>query len=260
MRAPDKLPQEQLDKYYADPQSAAALANGVLIKWLVEVIDPWCARVARRTDCSSKQLSGEEGGTQCPEGDGGHGYVRGRLPFRRVDVRQDRGQSRDPRFLKVNEMGKVPAVQISNGTVLSDSGALLFFFSSGSRGFAPARASSIPARTGACTGSPAVVRSVSLAGCRAGCKRALADKLATSSVEVVQGQPGFLGHLVAGPASEHQHEFIFASIWANADAVKARFGEQWRASLLPPGYAELIEAYSVDHYHLTGQSLDRQWL
>jgi hypothetical protein len=43
MRAPDKLPQEQLDKYYADPQSAAALANGVLIKWLVEVIDPWCA-------------------------------------------------------------------------------------------------------------------------------------------------------------------------------------------------------------------------
>src|SRR5215831_5489972 len=81
---------------------------------------------------------------------------------------------------------------------------------------------------------------------------------ATSSVEVVQGQPGFLGHLVAGPASEHQHEFIFASIWANVDAVKARFGEQWRVSLLPPGYAELIEACSVDHYHLTAQSLDRR--
>ena len=91
-----------------------------------------------------------------------------------------------------------------------------------------------------------------------GCERALADKLATSSVEVVQGQPGFLGHVAAGPASEHQHEFIFASIWANVDAVKARFGEQWRVSLLPPGYAELIEACSVDHYHLMGQSLDRQ--
>ena len=91
-----------------------------------------------------------------------------------------------------------------------------------------------------------------------GCERALADKLATSSVEVVQDQLGFLGYLVAGPANERQHEFIFASIWANADAVKARFGEQWRASLLPPGYAELIETCSVDHYHLTGQSLDRQ--
>jgi glutathione S-transferase len=51
--------------------------------------------------------------------------------IRLVPPRQGRGQPRDPRFLKVNEMGKVPAVQISNGTVLSDSGALLFFFSSG---------------------------------------------------------------------------------------------------------------------------------
>jgi hypothetical protein len=83
----------------------------------------------------------------------------------------------------------------------------------------------------------------------------LADKLATSSVEVVQGQPGSLGYLVAGPASEHQHEFIFASIWANADAVKARFGEEWRVSLLPPGYAELIDECSVAHYHLMEQSL-----
>jgi quinol monooxygenase YgiN len=93
---------------------------------------------------------------------------------------------------------------------------------------------------------------------RQGCDRALADKLATSSVEVVQGQPGFLGYLVAGPANERQHEFIFASIWADADAVKARFGEEWRVSLLPPGYAELIEECSVDHYHLTEQSLGRQ--
>ena len=93
---------------------------------------------------------------------------------------------------------------------------------------------------------------------RQGCERALADKLATSSVEVVKGQPGFLGYLVAGPASEHQHEFIFASIRANADAVKARFGEEWRVSLLPPGYAELIDECSVAHYHLTEQSLGRQ--
>jgi quinol monooxygenase YgiN len=91
-----------------------------------------------------------------------------------------------------------------------------------------------------------------------GCEIALADKLATSSVEVVQGQPGFLGYLVAGPASEVQREFVFASIWTDADAVTARFGEEWRVSLLPPGYAELIDECSVDHYHLTGQSLGRQ--
>ena len=90
---------------------------------------------------------------------------------------------------------------------------------------------------------------------RQGCKGALADKLATSSVQVVQGQPGFLGYLVAGPANESHHEFIFASIWTDADALKARFGQEWRVSLLPPGYAELIEECSVEHYHLTARLL-----
>ncbi|MDX2158170.1 MAG: glutathione S-transferase family protein [Hyphomicrobiaceae bacterium] len=53
------------------------------------------------------------------------------IPFRRVDVRQDRGQPRDPRFLAVNSMGKVPAVCFDDGDMLSDSGALLFHFAQG---------------------------------------------------------------------------------------------------------------------------------
>jgi hypothetical protein len=35
-----------------------------------------------------------------------------------------------------------------------------------------------------------------------------------------------LNRLVAGPANESQHEFIFASIWTDADALKARFGQE----------------------------------
>jgi len=92
---------------------------------------------------------------------------------------------------------------------------------------------------------------------RQGCESALADKLAKSSVQVVQGQPGFLGYLVAGPANESEREFIFASIWTDADALKVRFGQKWRDALLPPGYAELIEMCSVEHYHLTDQSMRR---
>ena len=53
------------------------------------------------------------------------------VPFRRVDVRQDRGQPRDARFLAINPMGKVPAVRLADGDILSDSGAILFYFSSG---------------------------------------------------------------------------------------------------------------------------------
>lgn len=53
------------------------------------------------------------------------------IPFRRVDVRQDKGQPRDPRFLAVNPMGKVPAARFDDGDTLSDSGALLFHFAEG---------------------------------------------------------------------------------------------------------------------------------
>lgn len=53
------------------------------------------------------------------------------IAFRRVDVRQDRGQPRDARFLELNPMGKVPAVRFEDGDMLSDSGALLFHFADG---------------------------------------------------------------------------------------------------------------------------------
>jgi len=90
---------------------------------------------------------------------------------------------------------------------------------------------------------------------RQGCKRALADRLATSSVQVVQGQPGFSRLSSCRSGERKSAQFIFASIWTDADALKARFGQEWRDSLLPPGYAELIEECSVEHYHLTEQSL-----
>jgi glutathione S-transferase len=53
------------------------------------------------------------------------------IPFRRVDVRQDRGEPRDARFLAVNPMGKVPAVLFDDGDMMSESGALLFHFAAG---------------------------------------------------------------------------------------------------------------------------------
>ena len=84
-----------------------------------------------------------------------------------------------------------------------------------------------------------------------GCQAALAAKLATTSAELVRHQPGLLGFLASGPASDAERDFVFITIWRDAAALKAFFGEEWSVSLLPPGYAELIEASSVEHYHLT---------
>ena len=92
---------------------------------------------------------------------------------------------------------------------------------------------------------------------RPNCESALAEKLATSSVQVVRDEPGFLGFICAGPANNTDRDFVFASMWRDVDAIKARFGHDWRGSFLPSGYAELIEECSVEHYQLTEQSFPR---
>jgi quinol monooxygenase YgiN len=83
----------------------------------------------------------------------------------------------------------------------------------------------------------------------------LGSKLASTSVDVVRNQPGFIGYLCGKPATDEGRDFVFASIWRDADALKKRFGKHWRVSYLPPGYAEIIEDCSVEHYHLTDQVL-----
>jgi glutathione S-transferase len=52
--------------------------------------------------------------------------------YRRVDVAQTRNEPRDPRFLAVNPMGKVPVVLREDGHVISESGAILFHFAGSS--------------------------------------------------------------------------------------------------------------------------------
>ncbi len=51
------------------------------------------------------------------------------IPFRRVDVAQTRGEPRSPQFLQLNPVGKIPAVLLDGGDVLSESGAILYYFS-----------------------------------------------------------------------------------------------------------------------------------
>jgi glutathione S-transferase len=50
------------------------------------------------------------------------------LPFRRVDVAQTKGEPRNRAFLQLNPMGKIPAVRLEDGDILSESGAILYYF------------------------------------------------------------------------------------------------------------------------------------
>src|ERR1700704_2758203 len=58
------------------------------------------------------------------------------IPYRRIDTTQNRGDTRTPEFLAINPIGKIPALVFDDGRMLSESGAILFYFAQGT-GFFP---------------------------------------------------------------------------------------------------------------------------
>ncbi len=88
----------------------------------------------------------------------------------------------------------------------------------------------------------------------------LLEKFATTSAAVVRGEPGNRGHFFGRCIEGDGDTVMFVSLWADLDAVKARFGSDWQSSYLPEGYAELIESCAVRHFdmaegwHVSGSS------
>ena len=55
--------------------------------------------------------------------------------YRRVDTTQNRGEPATAEFRAINPIGKIPTVMFDDGRMLSESGAILFYFSQGSAFF-----------------------------------------------------------------------------------------------------------------------------
>lgn len=53
------------------------------------------------------------------------------LAAKRIEMNVDDGSTRTPDFLKVNRNGKVPAIVLEDGTALSESDAVLYYFAEG---------------------------------------------------------------------------------------------------------------------------------
>ncbi|MBU2644789.1 glutathione S-transferase family protein, partial [bacterium] len=49
-------------------------------------------------------------------------------PYQRVDVSQTKGETGSPAYRQINPIGKIPAVLFDDGDILTESGAILFFF------------------------------------------------------------------------------------------------------------------------------------
>ena len=85
---------------------------------------------------------------------------------------------------------------------------------------------------------------------RTGCESALEEKLSTASIGVVRGKPGNLGYYFGRNIADGDGVLVFTSVWEDIESVKANFGDDWRESYLPPGYAALIDECSVTHFEV----------
>jgi glutathione S-transferase len=54
-----------------------------------------------------------------------------RIAHRRVEVAQTAGHTSLPAFRRINPIGKVPVVKLDDGSLLTESGAILYYFSQG---------------------------------------------------------------------------------------------------------------------------------
>jgi len=92
---------------------------------------------------------------------------------------------------------------------------------------------------------------------KAGKERELAKKLATTSVGVVKDKAGFIGYFAGQSAEVGGRDFIFITMWRHFLALREVFGDSWRESFLPPGYADIIEEHSIEHFELTDEFFAR---
>lgn len=53
-------------------------------------------------------------------------------PYKRVELDLDRGETRTPQFLARNPNGRIPALELEDGTVLPESNAILYYLADGS--------------------------------------------------------------------------------------------------------------------------------
>ena len=87
---------------------------------------------------------------------------------------------------------------------------------------------------------------------RDGRAHTLIEKFSTTSAAVVRDEPGNAGYFYGRVVESEGNVVIFASLWSSLAAVKARFGDAWESSFLPPGYEDLVDECSVRHFDLSG--------
>ena len=88
---------------------------------------------------------------------------------------------------------------------------------------------------------------VFLARAKPGCAEALEQRLRDDVLPEVAAAPGLVACHAGAPHGDTR-EFLFVTVWADLDAVRAFAGDDYTRPVLYGDTPELIEEMSLEHY------------
>jgi heme-degrading monooxygenase HmoA len=74
--------------------------------------------------------------------------------------------------------------------------------------------------------------------------------LRETAVPLVSRQRGIVAQHVGGPRDPSSTEYVYVTVWENAESVRAFAGERWQEAVITPDEEHLLQDTWIGHYEL----------
>jgi heme-degrading monooxygenase HmoA len=72
--------------------------------------------------------------------------------------------------------------------------------------------------------------------------------LRNTAVPLVSQQPGLVAQHVGRPRDASSTEYLYVTVWADADAITAFAGQHWQEAVIAPDEEHLLQDTWIAHY------------
>ena len=71
-----------------------------------------------------------------------------------------------------------------------------------------------------------------------------------TAVPLVSRQAGLLAQHVGRPRDASSTAFLYVSVWADVESIRAFAGERWQEAVITPDEEHLLASTSIEHYEV----------
>ena len=74
--------------------------------------------------------------------------------------------------------------------------------------------------------------------------------LRTTAVPLVSQQTGLVAQHVGRPRDPSSTEYLYVTVWEDAESIQAFAGDRWQQAVIAPGEEELLKDTWIGHYEV----------